>query len=414
MGPTAQDERHTPDEAAGTSTSRCSLAPASTPLSPSTVEGQAQFERMPPRDRPARLGRRSALCLGLGAGLGAACAPRFQRPSADRPLELSKDHGLHLGFKTEWWYWNGHFTAEGRQLHFFLSFVRHDFRGDTYLGVPLLPTYPSYMGMFALTDSAAGTHQSRAKVNSPDFWAAGADRDRLFVWHDSWSAQAAGDAFYLTASAGERAVHLRLRARKPAVLYGEKGFVPVRTSPHYVYSYTHLAVDGALVEGERGLPVTGVAWFDHFIGHPLSSGIREWDWMSLQLDDGYEYMLGQLRPDFGPPLAYANFEVSPAGESRSLPEAQPVWELRRRWRSPDSGDVFRLGWRILAPELSLEVEPVIDGQEFRRLPVTRFWEGATRVKGVHLGREVRGMGFLETVAEGGLPVGGLQFGRPMG
>ncbi|MBX9696423.1 MAG: hypothetical protein K2Z81_28810, partial [Cyanobacteria bacterium] len=39
-------------------------------------------------------------------------------------FEFPKDHGAHPDFKTEWWYYNGHLSAEGREFGFELTFFR--------------------------------------------------------------------------------------------------------------------------------------------------------------------------------------------------------------------------------------------------------------------------------------------------
>ena len=357
--------------------------------------------------------RRFPAALYMIALLAAACAgPRFEVPRASRPMVIPDDHSMHPEFKTEWWYWNGHLATEGGDRYdFILSFTRHDTRGDRWYGLPLLLLpRQSYIGMFAITDRRRGTYSARTKVNVPDFWAAGADTESMRVWHDSWRARWDGDGFHIVARIRDRELDLRLVPEKPAAIYGTGGFVDVPGAPHYVYSYTRIRVEGTLADGGSRQALSGIAWFDHFIGHTQSSHYRAWDWLSVQLDDGYDYMFAQLRAPDGGTLAYANFEVAPDGTVARLPDGEPRWTLRRTWPSGRSDAVYRLGWTIAAPGLILDVNPVIDDQEFHDPPIQRFWEGAVSVRGRHNGVSVTGEGYLETVAEGGLPLDGLRFG----
>ena len=74
----------------------------------------------------------------------------------------------------------------------------------------------------------------------------------------------------------------------------QKGAQPGNAS-HY-YSLTRMPTRGTLVvDGER-FEVTGESWMDHEFGTSfLEPEQQGWDWLSMQLDDGRELMLYQLR-----------------------------------------------------------------------------------------------------------------------
>jgi predicted secreted hydrolase len=350
-------------------------------------------------------------CAGLG------CSRHFESARATRPIVLPSDHGAHPEFKTEWWYWNGHLrTDSGEQYDFFLSFTHHSTRGDRFFGLPILTAAdPVCLALFGMTDRAHQRHSSHVKTNLVNPWAAGADASSsgapraIRLWHGAWKASVNAPVFELRAGEGSEAITLRLVAQKPPVLYGDHGFIDVPGASHYVYSFTDVAVDGQLGK-DHPVHVSGTAWFDHFFGTITSAAFKNWDWFSIQLDDGSAYMLGRIHRDDGTTLPYANFEVSPDGKATTLPADAVTWHLRGRWTSPASDQVYRLHWTIVAPELELELDPVVDDQEIRDLPVSRFWEGAMHVRGRHHGRAVTGEAFLETIAEGGLPLTGMRFG----
>jgi predicted secreted hydrolase len=342
-----------------------------------------------------------------------ACSPHFEQPSTARPVQLPRDHARMGEFKTEWWYWNGHLqTPDQSDLDFFISFTRHDTRGDRFLGLPLwhLPR-DMHLGLFGLTDRKSGQHLVATRTNYPDYWAADAESSRPFIYHDSWAAHWADGVFYVTARDRDTELHLQMKPDKPAALYGEGGYVELAGTPHYVYSYTRMNVKGALLRDGTSLPVEGIAWFDHFVGHPSERSARAWDWVSLQLSDGTEYMLAQLHHDDGRLEPYADFLVNAEGEVSALPKGSVQWRVKRIWTSETSDDRFRLDWLLKGPDFELSISPVIDDQEFFRAPVRSFWEGAVRIEGTHRGLPVTGEGFLETVAEGGLPTDKFSFGR---
>jgi predicted secreted hydrolase len=340
------------------------------------------------------------------------CARHFDVARPSRPVTLPADHAAHPEFKTEWWYWNGHLrTDAGDEYDFFLSFTHHSTRGDSLFGIPIITAAdPVCLALFGMTDRSHHRHVSHVKTNLVNPWAAGAaGTSAIRLWHGDWTARLNDRVVELRAGEGADAIALRLVANTPPVRYGDHGFIAVPGASHYVYSFTDVAVDGQLGE-DHPVHVTGTAWFDHFFGTITSSAFKSWDWFSIRLDDGSAYMFGRMHRDDGTTLPYANFEVSPDGTATTLPVDAVTWHLRGRWTSAASDDVYRLHWTIDTPDLEVDLDPVLDDQEVRDLPVSRFWEGAMHVHGRHRGHPVSGQAFLETVAEGGLPLAGMRFG----
>ena len=57
-----------------------------------------------------------------------------------------------------------------------------------------------------------------------------------------------------------------------------------------------MRAEGELARAGEVRGVRGSAWFDHEFGsNVLSAQQTGWDWFSLQLDDGRELMIFQLR-----------------------------------------------------------------------------------------------------------------------
>ena len=117
------------------------------------------------------------------------------------------------------------------------------------------------------------------------------------IWNGNWEARwdASSDVQTLTAMADDIRFALRLSPLTPPVIQGENGVsvkgAGVGQASHYV-SFPRLAVEGKL----NGASVTGTAWMDHeWFSHQLAPDQRGWDWFSVQLDNGTELMLFQLR-----------------------------------------------------------------------------------------------------------------------
>ena len=129
---------------------------------------------------------------------------------------------------------------------------------------------------------------------------------------------------------------------------------------------------------------------DHeFFTNQLAGNQVGWDWMSIQLDDGSELVVFQLRLDDGSrdPFSSGTF-VYPDGRSRHLTAEEFAMEPGRQWGP------YPVEWKVRVPSLGIELEaiPLLDEQELAgksRFSPT-YWEGAMDFRGSHTG-----VGYLE-------------------
>lgn len=319
-------------------------------------------------------------------------------------FEFPRDHGSHPEYKLEWWYWTGHLDAEdGRTFGYQLTFFR--------TGLEQRPENPSrwavhhlHIAHFALTDLDAGRHFHFEKLNREGPGIAGARSGRLEVWNENWMARLEGGKIRLEASAGDIDLQLLLSPLKLPVIHGQEGFSRKAEGEgrgsHY-YSFTRLATQGRLTYQGKELAVRGESWMDREFGtNQLAEDQVGWDWFGLQLDGGEELMLFEIRRRDGSVDPHsAGTAVSESGEGTHLAAGDFTMEARREWKSPRSGAVYPLDWRIRIPSLEadLRVIPLLDDQE---LVTTRstgviYWEGAVRVEGTWRGRQVTGRGYAE-------------------
>ena len=194
------------------------------------------------------------------------------------------------------------------------------------------------------------------------------------------------------------------------MIHGEDGIsqkgAATGNATHY-FSLTRLLTTGTLVvDGER-LKVTGTSWMDHEFGTSfLGEGDVGWDWFSLQLKDGRELMLFQIRRTGGAISPYSSGTlIDRDGRTRHLKRDDFQLTPGTRWRSPKSGGTYPVGWTVAIPDLRLRlrVEAAFPEQELRTVESTgvSYWEGAVQATGVEGETAIEGLGYLEMTGYAG-------------
>jgi len=344
----------------------------------------------------------------LAAGAGDAAG--FARATGPLPLTFPADHGPHPDYQTEWWYITGNLTtSNGRHFGYQLTFFRRA------LVPPALrvarpsawATDQAYMAHFALTDVAGKRHQAIERLSRGAAGLAGAQAVPFRVWLEDWSvAEIGANVYRLNATQGDLALDLQLTDLKGPVLQGERGYSQKGPDPgnaSYYTSLTRLPSAGTVRVGGATYAVSGLSWMDHeFSTSALSPDQVGWDWFALQLEDGSELMLFQLRRADGSvdPFASGTF-VAPNGETRRLTRGDFEMRVNGTWRSPRSRANYPAAWTIKLPslELTLDIQPYLADQE---LDVSyRYWEGAVKISGERAGRAVTGDGYIELTGYAG-------------
>ncbi len=324
-----------------------------------------------------------------------------------------RDHAAHPAFKTEWWYYTGHLKAgDGRTFGYQLTF----FRVGVPPGAPRGPKASRWrasdvhLAHFAVTDVGRSAFKFHERLQRGGVGLAWALPDRYEVVNGTWSARLDGTTHRLTARGGGEAIDLALTSLKPPVLHGHDGVSRKSACPsctsHY-YSLTRLRTRGTLtVDGAR-VPVEGLTWMDHEYGsNQLGDDLAGWDWFSVQLDDGSELMLYQLRQADGLPVPESSGTfVRPDGTWTHLPLDAFTLVPTDTWTSPHSRARYPMGWEVEVPRerLTIRIMPALEDQELRTGASTNetYWEGAARVAGTRAGRPVRGDGYVEMTGYAG-------------
>ncbi len=266
-----------------------------------------------------------------------------------------------------------------------------------------------YIGHFAITDASNEQFYVAQRFSRGSMGLAGARADPFRVWIEDWSIAArSGDAMTWRVQAADQdmLLDLNLTQLKPPVLNGQYGLSRKSAEPRnasYYYSISRLQTEGFLHIGTERFAVSGFSWLDReWSSSALSADQAGWDWFGLQLDDGSELMLSQLRRLDGSRDPFsAGTWISRSGDSNHLDAGKFTIEITQFWDSP-LGSRYPNGWRVSVPglDLQLDVQPVIDNQELSTTVL--YWEGAVDVSGKRNGEKLEGRGYVELTGYSGI------------
>jgi predicted secreted hydrolase len=328
----------------------------------------------------------------------------FARALAPRTLEFPADHGPHLEYQTEWWYYIGNMQSEdGRHFGFQLTFFRRGLQPGEPDRASAFAANHIYSAHLAVTDTDGGEHRAWERFSRGAAGLAGAQARPFRVWLDDWSVEGLNaEASEVRLSAGEEdfILALRLGAERAPVAHGEAGLSQKSAVPgnaSYYVSLPRMEAEGLLELDGTSYQVRGQAWFDHEWGTTtLGPQAVGWDWFGLQLEDGRELMAFQIRNRDGSiePVSGGTL-VAADGTVQRLMAADVQLQVLGTWTSPASGTAYPSGWRMVVPVagLDLTLQPRLKDQE-NRLSVV-YWEGAVSVVGTSQGGPVAGEGFAE-------------------
>jgi predicted secreted hydrolase len=261
-----------------------------------------------------------------------------------------------------------------------------------------------YIAHFAVTDADGQKFYVAERFSRGALGLAGADADPFRVWIDDWeiastTTERGREQWRLQASDDDFALGLRLVAEKAAVLNGDKGLSQksaVSGNASYYYSITRWQTEGQMRLGDEVFTVSGLSWLDReWSSSALASDQQGWDWFALQLSDGSELMIYNLRKTDGTQDAYSGGTWTSAdGKSRHLDRDEFTLLVTQQWTSPEGG-TYPSAWDIELPGLGLvlDVVPVLDDQEL--FTTVRYWEGAVDVSGTLGGAGITGRGYVE-------------------
>jgi predicted secreted hydrolase len=333
--------------------------------------------------------------------LGKASADGFARALAPRPFVFPADHGPHPAYRNEWWYLTGNLADDqGRRYGYQFTLFRIGL-------VPDPPPRPSrwaasqvWMAHAAVSDFEAARHFTAERFARDALGLAGAWAQPFRLWLEDWAITGSGTDFpwTLRVHTGEFALDFDLSALRSPVLQGDQGLSQKSAEPgnaSYYYSITRLRTKGTLHIDSEDRPVSGLSWLDReWSTRPLGPDQAGWDWLSLQLHDGTDFMFYRLRNRDGTTAPEsAGMLLSPDGTLKALTADDVILRPLRHWKAPD-GVPYPVAWSVLIGPLGQpwRVEAALDDQLMDvRVP---YWEGAVQLFDSRTG-DLLGRGYLE-------------------
>jgi len=341
------------------------------------------------------------ICFCLACLLTLAAAD-WRQAAPGYAWEFPQDHWAHSDYRIEWWYFTGQLRLAGQQRPRFA----YQF---TFYRIGLLREAPPFdsdwstrsmiMGHAALTDLESGEHRFSELLYrtvpilggfdtapGPRIAWSRAPAGTGGIWELGWN----GEAFDFKARDDRQALAFELSTSpgKPLIFQGPGGYsrkgIGADASSFY-YSFTRLDTRGTLNWDGQDFEVEGQSWMDHeFSSSLLGENQVGWDWFSLQLEDGREIMLYQLRDSSGAADFGRGTLISAQGETAFIGLSDWVIQAQRRWESPANGARYPVQWTIEIPsrQQRLQVVALLDDQENRSrlLPGLDYWEGAVQVQ----------------------------------
>lgn len=306
------------------------------------------------------------------------------------PLQLPQDEAPHTNL-TEWWYYTGHFhnADNSKNYGFELTFFQV-LRGN--FG-------PVYVGHYAISDITRGDFQfdQRTILKLGASLPAGTTTGFNLAIND-WTMQGLNGHDQLAAAMQNYAINLTLDSQKPAALHNGSGLLSYGPGGYsYYYSRTHMAVSGTIQDHGVAVPVTGLAWMDHQWGNFITVNGTGWDWFSIQLDNGTDYMVYEIRDTTGKVISVIGSLIDAQGKTTQVDATKISEAVNGHWVSPTTHYTYPSGWTLTLPNGSLTITPTLPNQELVTTQTTgnTYWEGDSSVTGTIDGQPVTGQGYTE-------------------
>lgn len=326
----------------------------------------------------------------------------FAKALTARPFTFPDDHGPHEAFRNEWWYVTGNLDDEiGRRFGFEITIFRFSLTPAPPVVDSAWRTNQVYIAHLAVTDADRDRFLVAERYSRGALGLAGARAEPFRVWVDDWAISSTGDGrtWAVRAADDEMALDLELTPLREPVLNGDAGLSRKSSSidsASYYYSITRIQTAGTLSIDGKDYAVSGLSWLDReWSTSALAADQVGWDWFALQLADGTDLMLYNIRKQDGSADESSSGTITfPDNRSERLYPSDFEIVVRDTWTSPEGG-AYPSRWTVRLPErnLVLDIEPVMADQEL--FTTVRYWEGAVDITGRHDDQPVSGHGYVE-------------------
>ncbi|MGE4519258.1 MAG: lipocalin-like domain-containing protein [Desulfobacteraceae bacterium] len=321
-------------------------------------------------------------------------------------FQFPRDHGIHEGFQTEWWYFTGNLkTDDNKKFGYQFTIFRSQLKPKQEKRNASFAANAVYMAHLALTDAENKKFYYFDKFSRENEKNTFVKLNPFRAEIDGWKVFENDNDFQklenLKIMAKEQNIELELDLKivKPFVFQGDEGLSQKGKgtgNASYYYSATRISTKGTIKINKNEYIVSGNSWLDReWSTSALSENQEGWDWFSIQLDDFSEIMFYNLRLKSGQkdPLSKGVI-VFENGNYKKLDADDFIIEIKDRWESPRGG-VYPSKWKVKIPKykIELELKPLIKDQELNFF--IRYFEGAVSVEGLKNGNKISGAGYVE-------------------
>jgi predicted secreted hydrolase len=317
-------------------------------------------------------------------------------------FSFPRDHGPHPDYRTEWWYLTGNLqTADGREFGYELTFFRYGYRSPAQR-TPVKSRFVMddvKFAHFTVTDVRANRFHVAERTSRGAYGDAGFLSGSHLAWIGDWELDF-GPQFEAKAEDADCAIDLELVPEKSPVLQGENGYSRKASSGDHAseyYSISRMRTQGSVVIAGQKLRISGLSWFDReWSTNQLAPNQVGWNWFGIQLNDGSDLMIYQIRLKDGAidPCSSGKW-IDRDGHTVDIANGEFVLQPTRFWTTADKRATYPIGWRLKIGKLGLDAE-ISTPVEDQELNVgVRYWEGCVRINGTRNQQPVTGKGYLE-------------------
>jgi predicted secreted hydrolase len=343
------------------------------------------------------LGIFASLLFSTAAGRAAPAASAQTAPAGSAPLvHFPADQAAHPKTHNEWWYVVGHMRSGARTFGYEVTIFKFlDVRPPGFSSAVSV-----YRTDIAITDETGKRFHQKVTYYFPQSANLSASSLNARVGNASLVASGPND-LRLHAAFSKMSITLHLHSARPPMYVGGRGYINFGTQFTYYYSLTDLTSSGTIEVNGRPFAVTGISWLDHQWGDWSWAGAKGWTWMALQLGNGIQLSLFDVRA-FGTPIMFASL-LNKSGKTVTVPGV--TIKSTGSWHSPHTGATYPSGWtvHIAALKATFHIKPTVNDQELiaQNQPQGSYWEGSGRVTGQYRGKSVTGYSYTELTGYAG-------------
>tara|TARA_R110002096_G_scaffold333302_2_gene527291 strand:+ start:1799 stop:3442 length:1644 start_codon:yes stop_codon:yes gene_type:complete len=330
--------------------------------------------------------------------------PYLPTTSPVSEISFPVDEGRHSD-PVEWWYTSGHITTASNKKYSFML---------TYFWYPVNVSSFNFDGfrILNLTDESDGTfYQDTKAVNYTTLSTTDLDieADLFGGGSEYWRNKVDGSSnllpfeYELNASSASVSINFNLETVKRPLIVGGDGLFDHGLSNYtYYYSQTDNTVTGSLTVDGTTETVTGSAWIDRQYGNFNPFTGEDYEWFSMQLDNGTDLNLWNIFTSSRTIPNDPKYKILSAyvDENQNTQYTISDFEIERLeyFTTPDDVNTYSKKWRLTSASKNIDLV-ITSNFETSEVNITelsfRFFEGATTISGTIDGVSVTGVGFAE-------------------